>query len=420
MTAPAIEQVTAVTGVPSPAAPLSITASSEEWLRKLRAISPAVSTRPPVPILSAIVIRSAAGQVTLTGYNYETSAVATLNREKGKQEDTAELVPMSWLARTIRTLTKGKPKALVTVAATHMLGERLITVSAEGYTLPYMNRMPLSDYPALPMIEPTGTFSMDRQALAVAMERVSIAASADDTLPILTAINIRGTGKHLSLQATDRYRLAAERIPHATEGPEFQFLLQGTTWKAIRPHLNGDDVTFDILDRDGRTYLGVSSGDVRYVLMGVDGDYPKIDPLFADAYPRHIEVDRRALLDQVTVARELGARNLPAHVFMTAETATVRPSLEDIPDAAAITTPLLPAKVNDSALWAGDPAVGLNPNYFHEALRSMDSEKVRLSFLGENMSKPVCFTAGGVSGANKDAYRHLIMPVRMPNYIEHS
>jgi DNA polymerase-3 subunit beta len=418
MTAQAIEQTTTPAGVPAPE--LSVTATSEEWLRKLRAISPAVSGRPPVLILSAIMIRSADGVVTLTGYNYETSAVATLDREKGKQQDTTELVPLSWLARTIRTLTKGKPKALVTVAATDMLGERLVTVSAEGYTLPYMNRMPLSDYPALPKIETTGTFSIGRHALAVAMERVAIAASADDTLPILTAVNIRGTGKHIMLQATDRYRLAAERIPHSAGTPEFQFLMQGTTWRAIRPHLNGDDVTFEILDRDGKTYLGVSSGDVRYVLMGVDGDYPKIDPLFADSYPRHIEVDRRALLDQVTVARELGVRNLPAHVFMTAETVTVRPSLEDIPDAASITTPKLPAKVNDEALWAGDPAVGLNPNYFHEALRAMDSEKVRLSFLGDNMSKPVCFTAGGVSGASKDAYRHLIMPVRMPNYIEHS
>ena len=49
--------------------------------------------------------------------------------------------------------------------------------------------------------------------LAAAISQVTPAASRDDTLPMLTGVNIEVDGETMTLAATDRYRLAVRELP---------------------------------------------------------------------------------------------------------------------------------------------------------------------------------------------------------------
>jgi DNA polymerase-3 subunit beta len=417
--------MTLITTYPAPApvlapaalADLEVTATSEEWLKKLRALGAGVSSRPPIPILGCVLIECRQGKATVSAYDYETSAVAKLQHEpKGRLKDARALLPISWLVRTIRAITVRQPKALVTLAAKEMLGQRLLTVSSEGYTIPIVNHFNVDEYPALPEHAAYESFKLDRRTLVSALNRSLVTASTDDTLPILTGIDLLGGGKHLRIQATDRYRLSSERIVSKQELPDFRFLLKSRVWKGISRHLDGDKVTVGVLvstDQPGRsggqTSLSLSSGDLTYTLEGVGGEYPKIEGLFVDKAERFIEADRRALMDQVGVAVQLNERNTPCTVVMSDSSITVRPSM---PEVEAIATPELAATVSNAADWADNPAVAYNPHYLLEALQTIDAEKVRLSFT--TLPKPLCLTGGGIPCGTKNTYRHLIMPVRMP------
>ncbi len=411
---------TAPSPTPAALADLEVTATSEEWLRKLRAVSAAVNSRPAIPILTCVLVECRQGKATVSAYDYETSAVAKLQHEPaGRLKDARALLPISWLTRTIRTITRRKPKALVTLAAKEMLGQRLLTVSAEGYTIPIVNHYNVAEYPALPEHGAFEEFNMERQILAGALNRALVAASQDETLPILTAIAIDGTGKHITVQATDRYRLSSERITSRKTVPDFEFLLKATTWKAISRHLDGDEITIGVLlatDRPGRmgggTSLSLTSGDLTYTLQGVSGDYPKIRTLFVDTADAYTEVDRNDLMDQVSVSVELNPRNTPAQLLMTSTTITIRPNVEEAGD--AVQTPELAAS---GTITAGQlQSTGFNPHYLLAGLRAIDAEKVRLSFQ-PSLAKPVCLTAAGTPCGTKDTYRHLIMPVRMPEQL---
>jgi DNA polymerase-3 subunit beta len=417
------EAPTAPSATSTALADLKVTATSAEWLKKLRALNAAASSRPPIPILGCVLVECRRGVATLSAYDYETSAVAQLQHEPlGALKDSRALLPIAWLARTIRTITVRKPAALVTLAAKEMMGQRLLTVSAEGYTIPILNHYNVAEYPELPAHSEFEAFRIDRVTLASALNRSLVSASMDDTLPILTSIAIEGGGKHITLQSTDRYRLSSERITNKRPVPEFRFLLKSTTWKAIGRHLDGEQLTVGILASTdqigrsgGRTSLSLTSGDLTYTLLGVDGDYPKIGSLFADTAERFIEADRRSLMDQVGVSVELNERNTPCTIVMSAAAITVRPSM---PEVEAIETPALEATVSKAADWADNPGVGFNPQYLMDALRSVDSEKVRLSFT--SLHKPMCVTGAGIACGTKDAYRHLIMPVRMPDRLGNS
>ena len=79
--------------------------------------------------------------------------------------------------------------------------------------------MPVEEYPTLPaMPDPSGTVAGDIFTEAVA--QVSIAASRDETLPILTGIRIEVETDRLTLMATDRYRLAVRTLPWRPTTPD--------------------------------------------------------------------------------------------------------------------------------------------------------------------------------------------------------
>ncbi|WP_420179664.1 DNA polymerase III subunit beta [Paenarthrobacter sp. TA1.8] len=397
-------------------ADLEITATGTEWLRRLAAVGVAVSSRPPVPVLGFVLLECSRGKATITGYDYSTSAVVKMNHETvGALRNAKALVPLSWLARTIRVLTTRKRDVPVTVASKEMLGRMLVTVTAAGFTIPLLHGMPITEYPALPEHAELDTFTLDREDLAAALDRASIAASKDDTLPILTSIELDCSGKSLTLQATDRYRLSSETLKLPRTVQEFNFLLPATAWKAMAKHLAGDKITVGVLvsgDVAGRSggssTIYLATEDCTYTLSGVGGDYPKIKSLFEQHYSQTLDVNRRDLMDQVLVARELNERNLPALVKIGPGSVTVSPTFDEGADQA--TTPVLLA---DTTNIDEQVTVAYNPHYLLDALTVIKAEVVRFSFF--SLPKPVCISPVNEKGKKQGTYRHLIMPVRMPS-----
>jgi DNA polymerase III sliding clamp (beta) subunit (PCNA family) len=71
--------------------------------------------------------------------------------------------------------------------------------------------LPSAEYPELPDL-PQLAGTADGGVLATAIGQVTPAASRDDTLPMLTAVNVEFDGETMTLAATDRYRLAVREL----------------------------------------------------------------------------------------------------------------------------------------------------------------------------------------------------------------
>lgn len=399
-------------------ADLKVTATGTEWLRKLAAVGVAISSRPAVPILSFMVIDCNRGKATLMGYDYSTTASVRLSHEPVNALRNAKaLVPYQWLVRTIRVLTARKRDVPVTVESKDLLGQRLTTVTAAGYTIPWLHSFPFSEYPTIPEHGVLDVFNVDREELACALDRATVSASIDDTLPILTAMQLRCTGKKLTIHATDRYRLSAETLTLSRTVQEFTFLLRAATWKAMAKHLVGEKITVsvlasaDIADRmGGCETLNIGAGDVAFTLSPTSGDYPKLDSLFEAEYGMTVDVNRRDLLDQVLVAKELNERNIPALVKIAPGSISVSPSFHEGADQAA--TPVLLA---DTVNIEGPATVAFNPHYLLDGIRATKADVVRFSFF--TLTKPLCLSPAPEKGKKASTYRYLLMPVRLPNDI---
>lgn len=169
--------------------------------------SRALPARPVIPVLSGLLLRAAEDGLTLSCFDYEVSARVEVDAEI--DEPGTVLVPGRLLAEITRSLPD-----LPAEFADDPEGVSLTCGSASFILV----TLPVEDYPSLPGLPQTAG-TVDGGALAAAIGQVAPASSRDDTLPLLTGVNVEVDGAVMTLAATDRYRLAVRELPWSPAHP---------------------------------------------------------------------------------------------------------------------------------------------------------------------------------------------------------
>jgi DNA polymerase III subunit beta len=199
-------------------------------------VSRALPARPVIPVLSGLLLDAADG-LTLSCFDYEVSA--RVHVEAKVVEPGTALVPGRLLAEITRSLP-----SLPAEFADDPDGVAL-TCGSASFTLV---TLPVDEYPDLPGLPQTAG-TVDGGALAAAISQVAPAASRDDTLPLLTGVNVEVDGDTMTLAATDRYRLAVRELPWSPAGPGMSgtFLVPARTLAdAARTMVPGTPVTIKL------------------------------------------------------------------------------------------------------------------------------------------------------------------------------
>jgi DNA polymerase III subunit beta len=163
-------------------------------------VARSLPSRPVLPILSGMLLEASAGGLTLSCFDYEVSARICVDAEVA--EDGTALVPGRLLAEITRSLPS------LPVELDHEKDDVIVTCGPASFTLV---TLPVKEYPRLPEL-PLLAGTVDGGALATAIGQVALAASRDDTLPVITGVNVEIDGDSIRLVATDRYRLAVREL----------------------------------------------------------------------------------------------------------------------------------------------------------------------------------------------------------------
>lgn len=354
-----------------------------------------LSPRPPVPVLAGLLLKAHDGVVSLSSFDYETSARLEIPAEIS--DEGTILVSGRLLADICRSL----PNAPVDVETD---GTK-VTLSCRRSSF-HLATMPEAEYPALPGLPAIlGTVPGDSFAKGVA--QVIIAASKDDTLPILTGVRMEIENELITLLATDRYRLAMREIPWqpANPGTSTSALVKAKTLSEVAKTLGGSgELNLALADDDSRL-VGFESGGRTTTSLLVDGDYPKIRSLFPESTPIHAVVSTQELVEAVRRVSLVAERNTPVRLAFTEGLVTLDAGTGE--DAQA--------SEELEAQLTGEPiTVAFNPHYLIEGLAVIETPFVRFSFT--SAPKPAMITAQrDLEGEDEDDYRYLVMPVRLPN-----
>ncbi len=352
-------------------------------------------SRPPVPVLAGLLLDARAdGVLELSGFDYEVSAKVDVPADVS--EPGQALVSGRLLADICRSLPD-KPVELAQDGA-----KIVLTCGASRFTL---MTMPVEEYPARPeMPAEAGTVSSEVFSSAVA--QVTVAASRDETLPILTGVRMEIAGDTVTLLATDRYRLAMRELPWrpASSGAETATLVRARTLSEVAKTLGqGGDVTVALSADGGQDLIGFSAGGRRTTSLLVDGDYPKVRALFPAEAQTYAVVETHRLIEAVRRVALVAERNTPVRLSFSEGQVDLEAGQGD--DAQA-------SERLEARLVGEDITIAFNPGFLLDGLNALGTTHVRLSFT--QATKPAVLTGqDGAEGDDDTGYRYLLMPVRM-------
>jgi DNA polymerase III subunit beta len=371
----------------------------------------AVPDRPTSPALAGLLLDAAAdGALTLTGYDYETSAVARLAVQVG--EPGQALIS----ARILSLVAASLPDDLLGATIATDGTRAVLTAGPVTYTLMLL---PPGEFPEPPVPgPPVGEFAA--ADLASAVTQVVPAAGKDDTLPALLHVLLSLDGKGTAtLAATDRYRIAIATCPYIPAdpdaGPPDPVLIRARDLAAVMRKPAGTAVTVgldgdrgdDGGTRSGPGTIALVTGDRRVTMrLGADIDkFPRVGAFIpdADSIKASVTVDVAALSAAVKRAALVAARNTPVRLtpadgalHIEAGTGDEAGYAEDV-----------------RAQFDGEPCpIAFNPAYFLDALNAVavagaSAARVDLT----EPSKPALITPAG-DPPGPVTSRHVLVPIR--------
>ena len=360
-------------------------------------IARSLPARPPAPVLSGVRIEATEdGIINLASFDYEVSATSKIQAEV-IQSGTV-LVSGKLLAEISKSLPK-KP-------VTFTLEENKVSVvcGASRFTLA---TMPVEEYPNLPQM-PEIDGSIESSVFTDAINQVIVAASRDESLPLLTGVKVEIEGEKITLLATDRYRLALRELTWAPALPDAKAvaLVRARTLSEVAKTLGSvGEINIGLVTGSGSELIGFEAGGRHTTSLLVDGDYPHVRRLFPEETPIQAVVAKAPLIDAVKRVALVAERNTP--IRMTFSEGGVVLEAGQGEDAQA-------SEALEAALHGAEIGVAFNPHFLLDGLNALNTDFVRFGFTHPN--KPVEFTGqDSLDGASRSDYRYLLVPIRFAN-----
>lgn len=356
--------------------------------KALQVVAKTAPVRPTIPSLRGVKIVVDNG-ATLTTSNQETTTTTTVNCDV--QEAGVVLVPAKIMAEIIPKLPN-KPVVLET--ADNALR---ITCGSSSFTLPAMN---IDDYPPTPDL-PEYAGVIDSGEFARCVSTVDVAASNDDTLPMLTGIHILATPDSMRFTATDRFRLGMNYT--GWDGAEFT---------ALVPNKAAIDVA-RLCDRQPLS-IHMGEGVAGFVLDGTQiitrllyADFPKVEGLLSKTHENWARINRKNLIESVKRVNLISRTVNRMILEIGANSMTITASATE--DGSATET--IECEAN-----SGNVSIAFNPTYVIGGLSAMDTEEIVIGY--SEPTRPCTIYPGTVETGDtltppEGIALYLLMPVRL-------
>ncbi|TDD60936.1 DNA polymerase III subunit beta [Kribbella antibiotica] len=353
-------------------------------------------TRPSVPILAGMAVEAADGVLTVSGFDFESSARVAMPADVG--DDGRVLLSGRLLAGICRAM----PRDTVDL---HAEGAR-VTVSS-GSSRFALQTLPWGEYPPLPELPAAGGV-VSGEVLARAVTQVVTAAGRDDTLPVLTGVRVEIRGPVITLLATDRYRLAVRSFSWEPSDPEIEAdaLVPAKVLAGLAKTMAGHEVTLALgSTRTGDGLIGFEGAGRRATSRLIDAEFPKVRKLIPSpgAITRTVTMETATLLEAVKRVSLVAERTSPLRFAFTDGTATLSAGSGEEAEA---TEPI-------EAKLTGDPlTIGFNTGYLLDALSALGTPVAHFSFT--EPTKPV--NVVGLRSADDEPSgdsAYIVVPLRM-------
>ncbi len=350
-----------------------------------------IPSRPAIPILAGLKISANEdGQVSLSSRDSDITSHINIF---GDIKETGEiLVNGKLLSEICRSLPKKEISFIVE--------NKNLKISC-GSAKFSIKSMEMADYLEFPVLSKK-IGSVDGTLWQEAVSQVSVAASNDDTLPLLTAICMEIEENKISLLATDKYRLCLrELLWDATDKYTNKILVKASRVLDIAKSSGAAKVELFVDDLEKPALIGFSAGGKESVLQIIDGEYPEVKRLFPETSTGNILLNRSLFVDALRRSRLVAEKNPAVNLGFNEEEIVIEAGQGETAQA---------SEVVEAQLTGDEISFRFNPIILQSTIESIREEKIRILYTQEN--KAVLIKAENEKGESNEDLRILVMPTR--------
>lgn len=359
---------------------MKLVCSRDELSKGLQTVLRSVGARAGIPALSGVLIELTDTDLTLTTTDLEltTRVRVNLTGEAGRV-----LLPARLLAEIVRSLPSEDMQLVTDNGSVRVTG---------GRARFEIRSLPPDDFPRLEGTPDTKSFTIGGDLLATALGQVAVAASRDETRPVLTGVLFEGEGDELRVVATDSFRLALRSIPVPGVGDLRVLVPARAVVEVARLAAGESDVRIDIASAQVSFHVG----DVMVQSRLIEGEFPAYRQLLPTDQPNTLSVGKDGFIEATKRVAILAQDHTP--VYLELSEAQVRLSCH--------AQGLGEGGEDVEATYAGEemrPA--FNPSYLEAGVAATGTAEVRIGF--SDAQRPAL-----VHAPDDMSFQYLLMPIR--------
>ncbi|GAA1017802.1 DNA polymerase III subunit beta [Acrocarpospora pleiomorpha] len=341
--------------------------------------------RPALPVLSGLLLEAGEG-LRVSAFDYDVSARAEVEAEVA--EPGRVLIPGRVLAEITRSLP-GKPVEIVTSGS-----EAVLTCGSAEFGL---LTLPVEDFPTLPVLPPK-IGAVGGGVFATAVAQVAVAASRDDTLPMLTGVRMDIEGINVSMAATDRYRIAARDFLWSPEldGAAHAVVVPAKVLVDVAKSLRGGEVSVGL----GNNVAGFESQGKATTVRLLDDQFIDYRARLASEWPICATIPVASFIEAIKRVTLVAERNTASvRLTFSGGEVLIQAGGGDIGRG---------AEVVEAELDGDDIVIAFQPQFLLDGLAGIETENVRLNM--DSPTRPALITEDG----DDPSFRYLVMSLRLP------
>lgn len=367
------------------------------FLQQLNNVQRAISTKTTIPILTGLKLELTTDKLTLTGSDADISIQTVISTEdENAQLEISQPGSVVLPARFFSEIIKKLPTDNFSLE----VNENLQTTILSGPASFTVNGLDAVEYPHLPEVESSQQLTLPADLFKKVINQTTIAASDQESRPILTGVHLMIDQQQLTAVATDSHRLSQRKIPLENETAAYDIIVPSRSLTELARML--PDSTAKIELRISENQILCSFSQTVFYSRLLEGNYPDTTQLIPQTSETELEVNAvefLAAIERASLLSHEGNYNI------------VKLSLDPERQTAQIfgNTPEIgnvEEKLKFQNLTGKNLEISFNPDYMKDALRSFGQSTVKINFTQPLRS----FTL--VPSENQTDFVQLITPVR--------
>jgi len=362
---------------------MKLKVTQENLNKALGLVARVANSRSTLPILSNVLLKIEENRLSVSATNLDIAISCGLGAQV--QSEGSLTVP----ARLLQDFVNGLPSGVIELEQE----EQRLKITTDSYKS-VINGVAADEFPVMPAIEGGTSWKVSGPLLKKALQQVLMAASGDESRPVLTGVLFQTIDGVLYAAATDSYRLAEKRLVEVKK--EVKLLIPATALHDVLRIINDFEGDIQVVHDDQQVQF--RAGEVELVARLIEGNYPDYRKLIPAKFATTATM-ARAELTNITKVSSLFARESAGSIVV---------SVDEPSESIWIHAVASQLGENNATLKVdakGSGSITLNSRYLIDALQAMDAKTVQLGFNGK-------LEAAMLTSPEADDYLHIIMPLK--------